>query len=196
MVPDSDIRDAFLAFYRRLWGSPGLVFLELLDGISLPSIGVGPVEALVQPFSTLEIECTLVALPAGKGPDGFPAEWEHWMHVGPTVLKALRDFQLHYIYIRRDFAILSHLCFIPKGEAPLVISHFRPISLSDVCSRLLSRVLDWRQFWQTWWARSNMPSCHGDPLWIASCWPRRWLTSSPSHLKTMVLLKSSKGGAC
>lgn len=48
----TDIRAAFLAFYRRLWGSPGSARLDLLGGLSLPRKNSDSADGLLRPFST------------------------------------------------------------------------------------------------------------------------------------------------
>ena len=98
---------------------------------------------LCQPFHADEVHRALKQMHPKKssGPDGVPPLfYQHfWSLSGNCVTKAVLDF-LNLSIIPPKFNE-THIILIPKVRNPTKITQYRPISLSNVISRLASKVI-------------------------------------------------------
>nr|CAD1829964.1 unnamed protein product [Ananas comosus var. bracteatus] len=134
---------AFSIFYTNLWDYNFNGFSADMDIEGFPTISSDVHDMLVAPFTIDEVKAALWSMPTGKapGPDGYPVEFyrRYWENVAPTIMRELHSFQstgLLPIEWARTFIVL-----IPKKENPERVSDYRPISLCNVCYRLLAKIL-------------------------------------------------------
>ncbi|KAL0009260.1 hypothetical protein SO802_010762 [Lithocarpus litseifolius] len=75
------------------------------------------------------------------GPDGMPPIFyqKFWNIVGPNVIECVLNI-LNSGSMPPDFNA-THICLIPKRNNPQKVTDYRPISLTNVLSRIVSKVL-------------------------------------------------------
>ena len=100
-------------------------------------------EYLCQPFQVVDVQKALKLMHPKKSPGPnsmLPLFYQHfWSLSGECVTKAVLDF-LNCGVIPPRFNE-THIVLIPKVKNPTMVSQYRPISLSNVISRLASKVL-------------------------------------------------------
>lgn len=98
---------------------------------------------LLMPFSGEEVHKALFQMHPSKlsGPDGLSPFFfqKFWHIVGRDVTKAIVSALNSGHFLRK--MNFTHIVLIPKKRKPQSMSDFRPISLSNVISRLVSKVL-------------------------------------------------------
>lgn len=122
----SGIEDAFLQFYTNLWSSLNDIdFTEVLHTLpsDLPQIFETDAQLLIRPVTREEVYETLMDLPTGKstGPDGFNVEFYRFI-------------------LPRSWSKTS-VALIPKKLSPSSVSDYRPISLCNVCYKIVTKLL-------------------------------------------------------
>ncbi|XP_028121413.1 uncharacterized protein LOC114318678 [Camellia sinensis] len=110
---------------------------------SLPYLTPQEVTALVHPISLMEVKNAVFSLGPFKapGPDGIqPFFYQRfWDTCGPALTTVIQDmFQSGHIPVDLNKTLIT---LIPKIDHPSSLTHFRPISLSNVTMRILSKIL-------------------------------------------------------
>ena len=108
-----------------------------------PVVSMSMNEALTMEFRAKEVAKVLKQMHPKKspGPNGMPPLFyqHYWSLVGNYVTKSVLDF-LNQGISPPSFDD-THIILIPKVKNPTKITHYHPISLSNVVSRLASKVL-------------------------------------------------------
>lgn len=141
-----DIENCFIQFYENLWSSTtshnaDFLFNALPD--DLPTLTDMDRELLSMPFSKEEVYKTLKSMPSGKSPgtEGLNSEFYlfYWNIVGDHLFKAISFFfnsgQLPSSWGK------TYVALIPKKPNPTSVSDFRPISLCNVCYKIITKML-------------------------------------------------------
>lgn len=130
-------------YFKNLFAATPSHFSQHLDGL-IPS--VISTEDNARPCrvpNDLEIWDAVKALGGTKapGPDRFTALFfqRYWQHVRREVISMVKHFFISDFLLKQ----LSHsfIALIPKADAPARISQFRPISLCNVCYKVISKIL-------------------------------------------------------
>ena len=99
--------------------------------------------ALLMEFRAEEVTKALKQMYPKKAsvPDGIPHLFyqHYWSIIRNCVTHTILDFLNHSIILPKFNE--THIIFIPKIKNPTKITHYRPIGLSNVVSRLASKVL-------------------------------------------------------
>lgn len=139
----NDIEDAFFQFYTNLWTetvdrNPFEIAIDL--PYDLPQVTADDGILLTRDVSREEIYFALFNLPLGKspGPDGFSVEFFRffWDNIGDQVCSAIKFFFNNSVMPAswgKTFVVL-----IPKNDNPRSVSDFRPISLCNICFKIIS----------------------------------------------------------
>ncbi|XP_039116442.1 uncharacterized protein LOC120251854 [Dioscorea cayenensis subsp. rotundata] len=141
-----DIENSFLDHYQNLWSSLSTLSLDQTFSIlpdDFPTLASDDKEDLIKPVTKGEVFRTLRSMPRGKspGPDGFNVEFYlfYWNVLGDHIFKAITHFFTTAIIPSswgKTFVVL-----IPKVDHPQKVTDFRPISLCNVCYKLISKIL-------------------------------------------------------
>ncbi|XP_039135720.1 uncharacterized protein LOC120273142 [Dioscorea cayenensis subsp. rotundata] len=141
-----DIENEFLSFYHNLWASSSSPTLDYVLSVipdDLPALLFDDKDELIKPVTKGEVFRTLRSMSRGKspGPDGFNAEFYlfYWNILGDHIFKAITHF-FDTAKIPNSWG-KTFVVFIPKIEHPQKVSDFRPISLCNVCYKIVSKVL-------------------------------------------------------
>lgn len=101
------------------------------------------VAELQKPFSTDEVRNALFDMAPSKapGPDGFPVSFyqDFWPIIGDRVTAAVMDV----LNNGADIQSWNHtiVALIPKVKHPQSVTQYRPISLCNVCYKLITRTI-------------------------------------------------------
>ena len=100
-------------------------------------------KALLSSFTAVEVREAMFQMHPSKapGPDGMSSFFyqKYWNIVGPDVIQGVLSV-LNSGYMLQKINH-SHIVLIPKKKDPQAISDYRPISLSNVVYKLISKVL-------------------------------------------------------
>ena len=130
-------------YYTNLFTTtwPGNIdrVLEAVDKVVTQDMA----HSLTQLYTEEEVRVALFSMHPSKslGPDGMSTLFfqKYWHIVGHNVTLAV----LYVLHSGRCLKKMNftHIVLIPKKNDPQYITQFRPISLSDVVSRIISKVL-------------------------------------------------------
>lgn len=94
-------------------------------------------------FSTEEIDNAVKALPNGKSPspDGFTNEFfkKGWNIIRADFINLCKAFQQNNLCLQSINS--SFITLIPKVDAPMTASDFRPVSLLNTSMKLITKLL-------------------------------------------------------
>ena len=101
-------------------------------------------DSLLQWYITEEIRQTLFQMHPSKspGPDGMSPFFfqKFWNIMGDDVIEAiLLVLNSKHMLHKMNF---THIVLIPKKNDPLMMANYRPISLTNIVSRILSKVME------------------------------------------------------
>ena len=100
-------------------------------------------ESLCRDITPAEIKKTVFSIHPEKapGPDGITALFyqKYWRTIGLQVIKMVQDF-FNSDYFDPQLNE-TNICLIPKTERSRDMTNFRPISLCNVCYKIISKIL-------------------------------------------------------
>lgn len=132
-----------LHFFQSLYASFFPSFPSDLELLILPSISGAENEALTLVPSGSEIFRALVSMDLRKapGPDGMTGLFYKscWLIVSVDVIAVIQNFFLTGELLSAINE--TNLVLIPKIQHPRLPSHFRPISLCNVCYKIIAKLL-------------------------------------------------------
>ncbi|KAJ1688151.1 hypothetical protein LUZ63_019541 [Rhynchospora breviuscula] len=136
-----ELTEVFLSHFKNLLGTPPTQSPPFdLTG------KVGPrfdLTALDEPFTEAEILRAVREIPSGKatGPDGYPIEFfkRAWETIKGDVLPAFMAFQDGTLNLRK--LNKASITLVPKKRNPMEISDYRPISVINTFSKIISKIL-------------------------------------------------------
>jgi hypothetical protein len=138
-----DIEKAFVDFYTELFTAGAEEELnDCLEAIDM-KVSMEMNRKLLADFTQEEIVTAMQEMSPIKapGPDGFSASFyqSNWSTVQLEVCTAI----FHFLNTgEMDTQINNtHIALIPKGQNPVSVNEFRPISLCNVIYKLISKVL-------------------------------------------------------
>lgn len=144
MGPDyNDIGEYFLKNFKDLYKSDSLTFPKDLEGLFEKVIDEEENARLIETPTNEEIFSILKIMPSLKslGPDGFLVIFykHYWGSINHDVISAVKRFFQNGFLLKEwknTFIIL-----IPKCKGANTFKDFRPISLSNVCYKLISKII-------------------------------------------------------
>lgn len=146
MFEQRELCDLALSYYHELFKSDLQITSPLHTSHSFPNLTEEEVRLLSADVTNEEIRAAAFDMGAFKapGPDGLQAFFyqEYWSVVGQSVCDLVRDIFNNPTQV----ASLNetNLVLIPKVDQPEVIKDFRPISLCNVSSKILTKILSRR----------------------------------------------------
>ncbi|KAF9593492.1 hypothetical protein IFM89_023604 [Coptis chinensis] len=138
-----DIGNCFVNYFSDLFSStvddlPGSYFDVIPQLVSDEDN-----ECLLRPVQDSEVFEALNHMGSLKapGPDGFQALFfkNYWNEVGPKVLDLVQNLFNNGAFSKEINH--THIVLIPKTNNPISPDHFRPISLTNVVYKLISKIL-------------------------------------------------------
>lgn len=138
-----DIHSQVESYFQNLFTSGGCdINLNLLQVI-LKVVTEEINSSLTKDVTYQEIENAASAINPDKspGPDGMNAGFyrHHWSIIKPGVISHVKDF---FQKSHLDPMInQTHICLIPKIDSPSSVRDYKPISLSNVAYKIISKVL-------------------------------------------------------
>lgn len=132
-----------LDFYQNLYSTSNPVFPADLDLLILPSTSsednVGL--SMVPPSTDIFRALTSMNLRKAPGPDGMTGLFfkSCWSIVSADVIAVVQHFFLTGVFLSTINE--TNLVLIPKIQHPCNPSHFCPISLCNVCYKIIAKLL-------------------------------------------------------
>ncbi len=142
------INHCFYEFYSELYTSESHkdenLILSFFDKITLPSIDSETTAELETPFSVEEINASIMSMQNAKspGPDGFPSEFYKKCKnkLSPLLSNVFEEsFSSGTLPPTMRQAVISLI--FKKNKDPLDCGSYRPISLLNVDSKILAKML-------------------------------------------------------
>lgn len=143
-----EINQCFQDYYSKLYTSEShnnkSLFDSFFDKLTIPSIDKETAADLEDPFSLQELITAAKSMQNGKspGPDGFPSEFYKTFadQLAPILLLVFDEtFESGSLPPTMRQAVISLI--LKKDKPPLECGSFRPISLLNVDSKLLAKIL-------------------------------------------------------
>lgn len=142
----SPIETVFLNHYSSIWDNCNtLSFFELLQALpsNLLAFTSSNSDFLTRKVSKLEIYRALMSLPLGKslGMDGFNIEFFKYYQHG--IEENLFNVVTRFFNVSNPLNSwsITNVVLIPKKDNPKVVSDYRPISLCNVCYKIIAKIL-------------------------------------------------------
>ena len=140
---DQSMEQITLGYFSNIFHSNGPTDTSAVVAAIRPVVTDSMNRFLCQPFQADEVHRALKQMHPKKspGPDGMPPLfYQHfWSLSGDCVTKVVLDY-LNLSIIPPKFNE-TYIILIPKVKNPTKITQYRPISLSNVISRLASKVI-------------------------------------------------------
>lgn len=109
----------------------------------LPQVSMSEGDSLICTISFKEVHDALFSLPTGKspGPDGLNVEFFrfYWNDIGTILFTAIQYFFENTVMPNAWGR--TYITLIPKKPNPKCASDYRPISLCNVCYKIISKIL-------------------------------------------------------
>lgn len=143
LTEPADIHKEVQKYFSSLYTSRSSeIDSELLQDIA-PTITNEINASLTREVTEQEIEEAAFAINPDKspGPDGMNSGFyrHHWSIIKPGVISHVKAFfDNHYLDKRINH---THICLIPKVDCPSTLRDYRPISLSNVAYKVISKIL-------------------------------------------------------
>ncbi|CAN1188671.1 LINE-1 retrotransposable element ORF2 protein, partial [Linum perenne] len=123
-------------------GTKSVTDLSILQGY--PSLITGDInDKLCKPITLAEVKTATFQLGPLKapGPDGYPGRFfqRHWDSIGHDLFTEIEGFFNTAVF--PPSWNNTHIVLIPKTNHPEQIQHYRPISLTNFRSKIISKVL-------------------------------------------------------
>ncbi|XP_039129019.1 uncharacterized protein LOC120265197 [Dioscorea cayenensis subsp. rotundata] len=141
-----DIEHVFSNFFTNLWSDTSANSVsDLVQALpdDLPTISQNDGESLIAEVSKKEVFYALKSLPSGKspGPDGLNSEFYcfFWNDLGDSLFEAISYFFNNSV-IPNSWG-QTFITFVPKKPNPHSVTDFRPISLCNVCYKIIAKIL-------------------------------------------------------
>lgn len=130
------------AFYRKLYTQEPRLLIGSVRW-AFPKLSRHTAWYLNRPVTEYEIRIAVQQLGKHKapGPDGLPVEFfqRFWPVVGEAVTKFVSQvFQTGVVPAAMNESLIT---LIPKQQLPKSMSHFRPICLSNVIIKIISKLI-------------------------------------------------------
>jgi hypothetical protein len=130
----------FYKEYKARMGHSEPIFMQFdLDNILSPVAGL---EDLTRPFTKQEMDDVIKFMPIDRapGPDGFNGLFlkQCWDVVKGDFYQLAADFYNENIQLSNING--SYITLVPKKAAPIRVNDFRPISLTNVCVKFLTKL--------------------------------------------------------
>jgi hypothetical protein len=126
-------------YKERMGRSDGIRMQFDLSQLICPVEGL---DELTVPFSKKEMDEVIKNMPTDRapGPDGFNGLFlkKCWTMVQSEFYRLAEEFHQGNLQLQNING--SYITLVPKVPMPLVVSHFRPISLTNVCMKFLTKL--------------------------------------------------------
>lgn len=143
---NKDIEKVFCDFFLNLWTvSSDNSVLDVFQALSndLPLLSPDDCDHFVSKVSKKEVFHALQILPLGKSPspNGLNSEFYHffWNDIRNSLFESIKHF-LDNSIIPKAWGF-TFITLSPKTSNPKLVSNFRPISLCNVCYKIISKIL-------------------------------------------------------
>ncbi|KAK1309261.1 hypothetical protein QJS10_CPA09g00565 [Acorus calamus] len=137
------IRSHIADHFQNHWTSRDVDPTLIPNGLFPRQLSSSDAATLIKPFSAVEIEAAVKALPRNKapGPDGLPGEFYQklWPFICLDIIKAIQHFH-HSANMPTSWGS-THVVLIPKKENPQTLKDFCPISICDTKYKIISKLL-------------------------------------------------------
>lgn len=139
----ADIHKQVINYFDHLYASEGCnIDQTMLQGI--PRTITEEINRMItREVTDQEIEAAAFAINSDKspGPDGMSSGFfkHHWDIIKTGVISHVKLFFEHcYMHPQINH---THICLIPKVDSPTTMKDYRPISLSNVAYKIISKIL-------------------------------------------------------
>jgi hypothetical protein len=126
-------------YKERMGQSRGIAMGLDLENLLQPVPGL---HELTRPFTKEEMDAIIKHMPADKAPspDGFNGLFleRRWHIIAHDFYKLAKDF--HEGSISLENINSSFITLVPKTNSPEIVNDYRPISLTNVCLKFITKL--------------------------------------------------------
>ena len=143
---EEDVGKVFERFYQQLFSSNGEDDFSTVEETIYRGVTEEMNDTLCRIPDMEEVRISLFSINGGKAPgaDGFSASFyqSFWSLLGPDIYRDIRTFFITGKMIPQINE--THVCLIPKTEAPKTAAEYRPIALCTVRYKIIAKLLTQR----------------------------------------------------
>lgn len=142
-----DLEKFVVSYYRKVYSMQEEKsmedIIEALNDLSFPCITVERSLDLMKEVDEEEIRSAIFEMKPFKvpGPDGLPAVFfqKLWDVIRVDIVRMIKSFFSKGFLLKELNS--TNIALIPKVDNPVVLKGFRPISLCNVCHKIISKIL-------------------------------------------------------
>lgn len=142
----TQIERCFLDYYSNVWSVDNqLSFRDLLNALSANHNRISKLNctSFLKLVTKSEVYRTLCSFPSGKspGPNCLNVDFYRffWHDVGNHFFDAINHF-FHSSTLPNSWSN-TYLALIPKHDKPKIVTDYRPISLCNVCYKVITKIM-------------------------------------------------------
>lgn len=135
------IGNLFLQYFQNLFSSSSPSFPYMLDNLIVYYTNALDTDSLLAIPTAIEVRNTVFSMDNGKSPDPNDMSPTFFKHYWPTIRAKVIVAVQYFFTNGHMLKSLNHtfIALVPKKDNPIMVEHFRPISLCNVAYKIITK---------------------------------------------------------